>query len=280
LERPAILKKDPGRFIFAKRWYIINSRTDTLLNIGKGESKMFNMQTRILLLCSTVILLSGFFLSFTVYQASYSLVTQSVGEQARKIVSHAAKNIKLEEYKKISPDQGETAYYKELRAKFNEIRESNGMTYLYTMGRKPAGDGYEYFYVVDGMPFGDENASALGEVEESIDEYPDIVKTFETGEPQVGEFTTDEEYGTLISAFVPLRTASGEVIGIIGGDFNAENVNAQIQQNQRNIVLWIAAILLVSLLVLYFFARILVSPLKELTKRVEIVKARGFYRFV
>ena len=117
----------------------------------------------------------------------------------------------------ISLELRETEYYYELRTQLNDIREKTGLTYLYTMARRPTDEGYEYFYMADGMPADDENASQMGDLEDA-EAFPVMVEVFETGQKQIEMFYT-EEYGGLITAYLPLITDEGEVNGIIGADY-------------------------------------------------------------
>lgn len=234
---------------------------------------MTSLQTRILSICSLIIILSGLVMGWIMYRGSEMMVANTVGQQALGIVERTLPVIDIEKYQEITPENGESEYYKELRLKLNEIREMNGMKYLYTMSRREKGDSFEYYYLVDGLPFEEEDASALGEVEEVI--YPNLIKAMDMGEPQVGDITVDE-YGTLVSAYVPIKNHAGEVIGIIGGDFNVESVYLQLQQEKTVILLYSAGILLISLVLLWFFARYLIQPLKQLTTQVEFVKNGDF----
>ena len=44
------------------------------------------------------------------------------------------------------------------------------------MGRNQTANGYDYFYMVDGLPVGDDNESLLGEKEDSPEILPRIEK--------------------------------------------------------------------------------------------------------
>ncbi len=238
---------------------------------------MKSLQTRILLICSGIILLSGMIIGYIIYQSAYHLVLTSIGDQAKSILEYAGKSIDYEKYKGITPEAGETDYYKELRLKFNEIKETNGLRYLYTMARKAdASGGFQYYYVVDGAPLDSTQYSQLGQVEEEIQNFPDIVAAFATKSPMVGDITGSEQYGMLVTAYAPIFSPTGELVGIIGGDYDASRIYSLLQTKKWQIIYTIAAIQLVSLLLLLVFARLLIAPLKQLTRQVERLRGGDF----
>jgi methyl-accepting chemotaxis protein len=122
-----------------------------------------SLKFKILLIFSMLLLISCLLISLFFYQSSFQLVKDSVGKQESRIVQQAVSIIDIGRYEKITVESGENEYYRELRERLNNLREMNGMTYLYTMAREKNGDTYDYYYVVDGMPLDSDDASALGE---------------------------------------------------------------------------------------------------------------------
>lgn len=140
-----------------------------------------SLKVKMILTFSVLLLISCLLISVILYHSSMNLVKESVGKQASTIVENVTKVINAEQYMELDIASSETSYYIELREELNKIREMNEMTYLYTMKRVENGAGYDYYYMVDGMPLGSEDASALGEKEESVDEFPSMKRVFETG---------------------------------------------------------------------------------------------------
>ncbi len=131
--------------------------------------------------------------------------------------------------------------------------------------------GDEYIYVVDGMPLEYEDASEFGDVED-VEEYPLIPVIYDTGKAQAGEMVYSSEWGAIIYAYAPIKNEAGEVIGLVGADFDAENI-AKILSERRMSALVITAIMVfTSLIIIVLFTRLLVKPLRLLTQQVELVK--------
>ncbi|MFD0676614.1 MULTISPECIES: methyl-accepting chemotaxis protein [unclassified Paenibacillus] len=234
---------------------------------------MKSLHLRIMLVFSIIILLSGSLLSYVIYTSSVSLITRSLGEQARSIAQYASKQIDLEKYRDINPEKGENAYYKELRLKLNDIREANNLKYLYTMAERKKGDAAEYYYIVDGMPLDakGEDFSPLGKVETSMGVVQK--KAFTDREIQVGELTEIEPYGALVSAYVPIKSSTGELLGVLGADFDASTVYELLRENKRNTMIIAGTILLVSIIIIYIFSRMIVSPVLRLTREMQKVQS-------
>ncbi|MBU8878129.1 HAMP domain-containing protein [Bacillus sp. FJAT-29790] len=227
-----------------------------------------SIRFKIILIFSSIVMLSCFVISYLSYHSSVNLIEDSLSDIAGNIAKQAAGVIDVNRYQKeITLDGGETSYYRELRLELNDIREKTGMTYLYTMSRKKTDNGYDYYYMVDGLPIGDENESQLGDKEDA-NEYPNIAEAFETGNVKI-EVSNSEEYGGLITTYVPLKTASGEVIGIVGADLDATQVYVSMDSYKNKVIKSALIILLVSGIIVYLFTHYLVKPLKDLTVQVS-----------
>lgn len=236
---------------------------------------MRSLQTKMLIVFSLIFVLSSIFLSYSIYQSSSSLVVDSVSTQAKLIGEKVVSTINVDQYEQITLESGETDYYFELREGLTELKEMNGLKYLYTMARSSTNNGgYEYYYVVDGSPLNSEDASALGDVEEN--QYDELIQTFETGKTQIGEFTYDEEYGATVTAYVPISNNKGETIGVVGADFDAENIYQLMNDKKKYMILMTVAVLAIMILVIFIITRMLIKPLKELSLQMKKVRTGDF----
>ncbi|WNS81498.1 methyl-accepting chemotaxis protein [Domibacillus sp. DTU_2020_1001157_1_SI_ALB_TIR_016] len=230
-----------------------------------------SIKGKMLFIFSVIVLLACMAISFVSYHAAQQLAKDSLSSVTENIASRAAGMIDTAQYENITVESGETVYYKELRANLNELREMNGVEYLYTMAREEEGDGYRYVYMVDGMPKGDENASGLGEIEENEEYYAMMNRVFETGKVQT-EMSRTDDYGALVTTYVPIKAGDGRVIGLIGADFDASEAYKTMHANKIDLILLTGLILVLSLLVIFLVTHYLTKPLKRLTKEVERVK--------
>ncbi|MEL3962773.1 methyl-accepting chemotaxis protein [Lysinibacillus endophyticus] len=234
---------------------------------------MKSLQTKMLVIFSSIFIISTLIISYSIYESSTKLVVDSISSQAKIIAENVVSKIDVNQFEQITTE--ETEYYYELREELNEIRKMNGLNYLYTMKSKKNDDGSsEYYYVVDGLPLDSDDASSLGEVEQN--EYEALINTFKTGETQVGELTYDKEYGANVSAYVPIRNSNGEMIGLIGADYNADHIYELMNDKKRELMIYTIVVLLVIICVIYFVARMINRPLKRLTLEMRKVKTGDF----
>ncbi len=224
-----------------------------------------------MLVFSVLIIVSGSLLGYSIYSSSVRLITQSIGEQAHSIAQYAARQIDIRQYQEITPETGETPYYTELRLKFNELREANNLKYLYTMAARDNGSKKEYYYIVDGQPLDapEDGSSELGEIE--MIDNPYMIEAFAERKARVGELTKDEVYGATITAYVPIAGPNGEFVGVLGADFDASNIYELLQTNRRNMLMIAGGILLGAVIMIYFFSKMIVSPILRLTRNMNTI---------
>lgn len=234
--------------------------------------RITSLRLRMMVFFTVLLLATSSLIGFIFLNSSERLVQQSIGLQAKEIAGHAVKEIDTEKYKSISPESGENAYYTELRTKLNEIREANGLKYLYTMAKRETGGKTEYVYIVDGMPLDSaaDGFSPLGQAEPEPTEL--LIRTFESKEVQVGDLYQDDTYGELLSAYLPITDSSGELLGIVGADFDASAIYELMQQNRIRAIWIVAAFVAVTSLLTYLFSRYVTKPITELTRNMEKVK--------
>lgn len=230
---------------------------------------MKSLNIKIILMFSVLILIFGFFLSYIILESSRSLVVKSLSQQALRIGKNALHSIDIEKYQELNPETGETDYYYKLRDKLNNIRKLTGVQFLYTMTRKPSRNGYQYFYVVDGMPRDSKDASNLGEIEKEANTYTQLIEAFDTGKTTAGELTNTKKYGALLTCYLPIKNGSGKVIGVLGIDYNATDIYKLMTNNKTTTIVITLIIIVISLIMVFIFSRILTRPLLTLTQYVE-----------
>ncbi|OMF27589.1 hypothetical protein BK133_19225 [Paenibacillus sp. FSL H8-0548] len=233
---------------------------------------MNRLLTRMVLFFSSLILLAGAVLGFTIYRSSTGLVENSLGAQAQLVAENAARLIDSESYEELSVEAGETAYYTKLRSELNELREMNGLKYLYTLAKTEQDGKPVYYYVVDGAPLDvdPEDFSALGDTEEN--EYPHMVKAFAEGKTEIGELSNDPQYGATITAYVPIKNGAGELIGLVGADFDATNVFTLMDDNKKATLFITLSIIAAGIVLVFLMATYLTRPLIKLTSQVAKVR--------
>ncbi len=225
-----------------------------------------SLMFKIMLLCVGLIVVSTNAIRYFAYNTAKSTIESTMGQMALNITRSVNETINVEQYAELkTPEDMEKAYYNELRQEFVKIKESSGLKYLYTMNRNEDGSIY---YCIDGSPVGDKDESLLGDVEEDIS---DLMYAALEGKEGY-ELYDSKEWGALISGYVPILSSSGEVLGMLGADFDAEfMVNALAKANKEMIYMNIM-IALISCVIAYAVSYYIVRAIKKLRTKVHLVK--------
>lgn len=89
--------------------------------------------------------------------------------------------------------------------------------------------------------------------------------TLENGQPSYTDIYMDEN-GTWVSAYAPILDSAGEVVGLVEADFQNNVYLLSLQQEQREIFIFMVVALLISLILSLLFARYLSRPITAVSK--------------
>lgn len=118
-------------------------------------------------------------------------------------------------------------FYEDIRQKLYAIKEETTCLYLYTMAMFP---GNTHRFIIDGGPLDDKNFSPLG-AEEDISSYTDAyLLTYKTKKPQHGDMNLQDTWGWVISTYVPIFNSAGDMVGLVGCDFEAATIYSAIYE--------------------------------------------------
>lgn len=244
--------------------------------------KKIKISFRVKIICGFLLLglfssvITGFYANYKAKQT----IELTVGQTAKDIISAVGKKIDTQKFETLkTAEDMDSDYYKELREQLNIIREATGLKYLYTMRKTDDG---KYIYVVDGAPADAEDSSALGDEEKLEDLGENMVNSFDGVEGY--EMDKNVEWGNLISAYIPIKDKTGKTIGIIGADFDGNNMVKQLDSLKGSMLLTILLVVVFGIIVSNVIGAFLVGNLKYLIKQADrikdgdltvIIKARG-----
>jgi methyl-accepting chemotaxis protein len=119
-------------------------------------------------------------------------------------------------------------YYEETRVRMLEIKERVNCLYLSTMA--PV-NGTTWRFIIDGSapPEDGERFSPLGAEEDVSDYEAAFFDTVNTRSVQLGQVDRTENWGTVISTYGPILNSSGELVGLIGCDFEGDSIASWIR---------------------------------------------------
>ena len=206
-------------------------------------------------------------LTMTLIIMGVRLLSQTVIDtfavQGIHIVERAASLINGDKFEALSKSLDiEDPFYEETREMLHHLKESSGCIYLYTMALK---SGAIWRYIVDGSALpGDENFSMLGDEEDTADFDDAFRKVLISGETEISHLVDQGEWGWLISVYTPIKNSSGTTVGIIGIDFDGEELYQAILSSKiKQITIGVISIIF-GIILLVFIMRLIFKPIKEI----------------
>jgi len=151
-------------------------------------------------------------------------------------------------------------FFIETQEKFRQLKEDTQILYLYAMAPYKKG---VHRFIFDAQDPDSEDFSPLGE-EESLSAYDSAyLLAYETKSPQfVPRLEYHEKWGRLLSAYMPILNSKGDVVGVIGVDFDGNAIYGTLLKSLK----WQGAFAVLFLILgtlFYFFL------LKQLTRQNE-----------
>ena len=204
----------------------------------------------IISLISIVILITA---NMQIFKATFI----QLQEDAVHIVEECLESIDAEKLEQVIKSQSmNDAAYHEVQQAMLEYKADHNINYFYTLARK---DSEVAYILVDATLT---NLSPLGE-EYELEEA--MIKAFE-GKTAFTEVPVEDDYGTFISAYAPIKNSAGEIIAIAGVDIDVSYF-LSIRSMLTKATAGIAVVLLaLSVILSLLFSRPLSSGVKELNK--------------
>ena len=169
-----------------------------------------------ILVCATMGILLGSRMSRT--------TADLAAEQALVAARITAKAVNVDEIIKLNPGQDHTQTYMDAATALNAARIEAGVLYAYTLTT----DGQQVYYGVDAAM--DEPIGSV--FEESYEYLADCFNGKEILDSTI--YYTDD--GILISCYVPLYDSNGNVVSIIGCDYDAEEISNKTRTNTTLVI--------------------------------------------
>lgn len=201
----------------------------------------------------------------TMIWATKSIVTHSYMEKATLTAQVLVENIDVEKYEQLAVNPKENELYFELQQELSEILQLNPITYMYVAVPPQAGE-LEATTLVDGGDLNSDDTYHLGDTLDDV-YYDEIMQHLEE-QGAYSEYDKTEEFGDLISSYVPLKDANGHIFAILGVDDSLVTMSS-IQGNALKEILpyLLTIILIVSIVIMtcigiYLYR--LLSPIEEM----------------
>jgi methyl-accepting chemotaxis protein len=225
---------------------------------SSSKSAAIKIGTKITVLVLVSVLVSISLISIITYFHTYRMTVNNLGNRAASIAKLAAEAIDPDKFKQLqTSSHEETEAFKNIVKELEYIKEVTGSAYLYTMRKNQEG---KYIYVVD-SDYYQEDGSGIGEVEDTV--YPGFEEV-SRGELYKSTKITDDDWGTLIYAYHPIKDHAGTTIGFVGADLDVKAEYLALLSLRWSI--FITAILLAGIMTsaTIFYSNHLFKPIKTM----------------
>jgi len=207
-----------------------------------------NLENKILVL----LFFAGTLLSTSVYLINssqyYSLTIKNLQQDAINVHKYAENIVDTSSFIYINTIEDEKSeLYINTQQQLDEIRRIANILYLYTM---KLNDNDEFIYVIDALNSDDENFVHAGTLVE--DEFSSMLEQCMNDEIVFGDKILNTEYGILYPVLFPFHDYDGNVIGIIGIDFDCQELYHSMNRT-RLITILLTIFLVCSFTFIIFF---------------------------
>lgn len=234
------------------------------------SGKKHSIRTRLLLIIGLIFTLFFIISSASLYFNTKQTALSTLKATAEKDALRIANTINLEKYESFLNELTPSAKYDQLREQLNTLRKENGLMYAYTARV----ENNKVHLLIDGLPAKDAVKIDSPATGAKAKDMKDVLK----GQTFATDVIQDPDYGEYISVYVPLKSSSGQVIGILGTDIAAKEVTelttSLLKQNLPLLIGLLLLLLLGTLILLYVVLGRKLKPLETLQSVADLI-AKG-----
>ncbi|MDR3335921.1 MAG: response regulator [Treponema sp.] len=141
-------------------------------------------------------------------------------------------------------------FYEKTRQKLFDLKQETNCLYLYTLA--PYTDTVHRF-IIDGSATPEDAVfSPLG-TEENVSAYdPPYAEAYRTKTFQFGHIDNQPPWGRVISTYVPILNSSGDAVGMIGCDYEAESIYQDLKNRVIKQIVFTVAFMIIGFIVYLF----------------------------
>ena len=230
---------------------------------------LHSLKTKFIAVFATFIFLSSLFMTLMAMKAIRQTGERFSALQGASIVANAMTYVDvdwLEEFAKNPSEKSEG--FSEYQWAFQKLKESTGCTYLYVMA--PV-SGTTFQYLIDGANPGSEGYSPAGTKEDISDWGSAPLETMQSGETTNSGITKQEGWGYQISTYKGIKNADGRIIGFIGCDFDATELNG-IVKSEIVIMMCVAVVMLLfGGVIVYLFSTNVFNSIRSVSNSMKAI---------
>lgn len=234
----------------------------------KRKTRKMSIQVKILVPVALMIIMIGLSLGASAYVNIRNGMVGMGVEQANMAADTALEYIYGGYVAKIKgPESIDSTEYALVVESIREAQAATGIKYLYVLYT----DGEKVYYAADADTSEDQCLPGE-EFEVSYEELADVF----AGEEYAQDYIDHTDDGNLISIFKPIYNHKGEIVGILGCDYDADNILARQNTIISNVLIIAAVCLVIALVIVSLIVTGIVKNLRRVDEKIyDLVHNEG-----
>lgn len=233
----------------------------------KQKTRKLSIRVKVLLPASILVLIVCVAAGISSYRSINDGMVAMGAEQAQMAAKIAVTVTDGDLVSELVPGCEDTENYQTVLSALREVQQEYGIAYLYTLYT----DGSQVYYGVDTDT--SENQLMVGEVFEVS--YEELADTFE-GADYVQGYIDYTEDGDLISVYMPIRNSAGEVVAVLGSDYDASDVVARLNATTRQVIVMAIICVILAVVILNVIVGQITKGLQTVNQKIyDLVHSEG-----
>lgn len=189
------------------------------MNKGKIRTRRLTIRAKILIPSIIIVVLVCGLMGYNSYTRFEKSMVRMGVEEADMAATIVADSLDAKLVYKVTVGSEGTQVYQNLQGDLRKKQKACGIAFLYTLYT----DGKKVYYGVDS----DEDAAKVGD--EFADSYAELEPVFD-GKEYIQDYIDHTEDGDLITVYKPIEDNAGKVVAILGCDYDASSITAELQK--------------------------------------------------
>lgn len=189
------------------------------MNKGKIRTRRLTIRAKILIPSIIIVVLVCGLMGYNSYTRFEKSMVRMGVEEEDMAATIVADSLDAKLVYKVTVGSEGTQVYQNLQGDLRKKQKACGIAFLYTLYT----DGKKVYYGVDS----DEDAAKVGD--EFADSYAELEPVF-GGKEYIQDYIDHTEDGDLITVYKPIEDNAGKVVAILGCDYDASSITAELQK--------------------------------------------------
>lgn len=189
------------------------------MNKGKIRTRRLTIRAKILIPSIIIVVLVCGLMGYNSYTRFEKSMVRMGVEEADMAATIVADSLDAKLVYKVTVGSEGKQVYQNLQGDLRKKQKACGIAFLYTLYT----DGKKVYYGVDS----DEDAAKVGD--EFADSYAELEPVF-GGKEYIQDYIDHTEDGDLITVYKPIEDNAGKVVAILGCDYDASSITAELQK--------------------------------------------------